>query len=115
MDWTIKPYGEANHPPVVRLNHPDRITVKSGGSINLDAYGSSDPDGDSISYLWFHYPEAGTYKTLVTTGGAENFDRFHVTAPKVEKPETLHFILRLSDKGSPSLARYKRIIVTVTP
>jgi hypothetical protein len=115
MDWATKPYTEANHPPVPRLNHPDRLTVKSGEGINLDAYGSSDPDGDSISFLWFHYPEAGTYKTLVNTGGAENFDRFNVPAPKVEKPETFHFILRLTDKGTPALTRYQRVIVTVTP
>lgn len=115
MDWTVKPYAEANHPPVPHLNHPDRLTVKSGQGINLNAYGSSDPDGDSISYLWFHYPEAGTYQELLTTGGAENADRFHVTAPKVDKEATLHFILRVTDKGTPALSRYKRIIVTVTP
>ncbi len=87
MAWCTRSYGEANHPPVPHLNHPDRITVKSGQGINLDAYGSRDPDGDSISFLWFHYPEAGSFKTLVSTGGAENVDRFNVTAPKVEKPE----------------------------
>lgn len=115
MNWTTKPYAEANHPPVPRLNHPDRITVRSGQDINLDAYGSSDPDGDSISFLWFHYPEAGSYKTLLTSGGAENADRFNVKAPQVEKPETLHFILRITDKGTPALSRYQRVIVTVTP
>lgn len=115
MDWCTRPYAEANHPPVPRLNHPDRITVKSGESFTLDAYGSSDPDGDSISYLWFHYPEAGTWREPITSGGAENADRFNVTAPKVEKPETLHFILRVTDKGTPALSRYQRIIVTVAP
>ena len=115
MDWCVKPYAEANHPPVPHLNHPEAITVKSGQGFTLDAYGSRDPDGDSISYLWFHYPEAGSYKQLITTGGAENADRFHVTAPTVQKPETLHFILRLTDKGTPALSRYQRIIVTVTP
>jgi hypothetical protein len=114
MDWTIKPYAEANHPPEPRLNHPDRITVKSGAEFTLDAYGSRDPDGDSISYLWFHYPEAGTYKELVVSGGAENADRFTVTAPKVAREVTLHFVLRVTDKGSPALSRYKRVIVTVT-
>lgn len=115
MDWTIKSYAEANHPPVPRLNHPDRLTVRSGQGITLDASGSSDPDGDSISYLWFHYPEAGAYQELLTTGGAENADRFNVTAPKVDKEVTLHFILRVTDKGTPALSRYQRVIVTVTP
>lgn len=65
----------------------------------------TNPDGDSISFLWFHYPEAGTYKELVTPDGAENADRFNVTAPKVVKSETLHFILRMTDRGTPALSR----------
>lgn len=115
MDWCVKSYREANHPPVPQLNHPEAITVKSGQGFTLDAYGSSDPDGDSIGYLWFHYPEAGTYNELITTGGAENVDRFSVTAPKVDEEATAHFILRVTDKGTPALSRYKRVIVTITP
>ena len=26
MDWTIKPYAEANHPPVPKLGHPAELT-----------------------------------------------------------------------------------------
>lgn len=115
MDWCTKSYEEANHPPVVRLNHPDHITVKSGESINLDAFGSYDPDGDSVSFLWFHYPEAGTYDGVLATGGAENFDRYNVDAPEVDEEVTAHFILKLTDKGFPALSRYKRVIVTVSP
>ncbi|EDY81380.1 conserved hypothetical protein, putative [Verrucomicrobiia bacterium DG1235] len=115
MDWSTMSYEEANHPPVVHLNHPNEITVKSGQGFSLDAYGSSDPDGDSISFLWFHYPEAGTYKTFVPHNGAENFDRVNYTAPKVEKEETMHIILKLSDKGTPALSRYARVVVTVQP
>jgi hypothetical protein len=36
-------------------------------------------------------------------------------APKVEKPETIHVIVKVTDKGTPPLSRYKRVIVTVTP
>jgi len=115
MDWCTMSYDEANHPPVPHLNHDDEITVKSGQGFTLDAYGSSDPDGDSFSYLWFHYPEVGTYKELISVGGAENVDRANYTAPKVEEETTAHFILRLTDKGSPPLSRYKRVIVTITP
>ena len=115
MDWTTKSYAEANHPPVPKLNHPNHLTVKSGQGVTLDAFGSFDPDGDSISYLWFNYPEAGTYKELITTGGAENADRFNFTAPKVDKAVTAHFILKLTDKGTPTLTRYERVIVTILP
>ncbi len=115
MDWCTQTYAEANHPPVPHLNHPAELTVKSGEQVTLDAYGSSDPDGDSISYLWFHYPEAGTYDQLITTGGAENADRFGFTAPVVDEEVTAHFILKVTDKGTPALSRYQRVIVTVTP
>lgn len=114
MDWCIKPYEEANHPPVVVLNHPEQFTVKSGEGFSLDAFNSTDPDGDNLSFLWFHYPEASSYKKIVSMG-AENVHGVYVTAPKVEKKETLHFILKLSDKGTPALTRYKRVIVTVVP
>jgi hypothetical protein len=114
MDWCTKSYKEVNHPPVPVLNHPEEITVKSGQGFNLDASNSSDPDGDNLSFLWFHYPEAGTYKKEIIAS-PENSWSMYVTAPIVDKKETLHFILKLTDKGTPSLSRYKRIIVTVLP
>jgi hypothetical protein len=46
---------------------------------------------------------------------AENMPQLDLVAPKVDKPETVHFILKVTDKGSPPLSRYKRIIVTITP
>ncbi|MFC1688372.1 nucleoside hydrolase-like domain-containing protein [Pseudomonadota bacterium] len=115
MDWCTLSYEEANHPPIPHLNHPEEIAVKSGQGFTLDAYGSSDPDGDSISYLWFHYPEAGTYREAISVEGAENADRANFTAPNVDEEVTAHFILKLTDKGSPSLSRYKRVIVTIEP
>jgi len=41
--------------------------------------------------------------------------RFWLRPPQVEKQEKLHFILKLIDKGTPALSRYKRVIVTVLP
>ena len=114
MDWCVKPYAEANHPPVVKLDQPDQLTVKAGQGFDLDASSSIDPDGDNLSFLWFHYPEAGSYKKKVETS-AENVHGVFVTAPKVNQKETLHFIVKVTDKGTPSLTRYKRVIVTVLP
>lgn len=115
MDWTMKPFEEANHPPVPVLDLPDTFTVNSGQGFGLGAHQTADPDGDSLSYFWFHYPEAGTYQAAVSINGAENGEGVWVTAPVVDRPETLHFILRVTDKGSPPLSRYKRVIVTVVP
>jgi len=113
MDWTTKSYQEANHPPVVVLDQPAAITVRSGKHFGLSAH-ATDPDGDSLTYYWFQYPEAGSYKGPVEMS-AEDTPGVYLAAPKVNKPETIHFILRVTDKGSPPLSRYKRVVVTVTP
>jgi len=115
MDWCTMSYEDANHPPVPVLIHPDEITVTTGESFELDAFDSTDPDGDNIGFLWFNYPEAGTYKKLINVNGAENIHKVGYTAPEVEKQETAHFILKLTDKGEPQLTRYKRVIVTILP
>ena len=115
MDWCTKSYREANHPPVPVLGNPDKITVKSGEGFGLDAGNSTDPDGDNLSYLWFNYPEASSYKKYIKIEGAENAHSAYLIAPDVEKTETAHFILKVTDKGSPPLSRYKRVIVTILP
>jgi hypothetical protein len=115
MDWCTKSYEEANHPPAPVLRHPEQITVKSGEGFSLDASGSTDPDGDSLSFLWFNYPEAGALEEEVKVDGAENAHGAYIKAPEVEKMETIHFILKITDKGEPPLSRYKRIIVNIEP
>jgi hypothetical protein len=115
MDWCEKTFEEANHAPAPVLSHPEEITVKSGETFTLDAFGSTDPDGDSFSFLWFNYPEAGTHKKPIKVNGAENVHRAHFTAPNVDKEETAHFILKITDKGTPPLSSYKRVIVTIKP
>lgn len=115
MDWTVKPYAEANHPPIVRLES-SKLTVRSGERLELNAQGSTDPDGDSLSYFWFQYREAGTYAGDVSLGQRARLGAIRdVTAPKVANPETVHFIVAVTDKGIPALTRYGRIIVTVLP
>ncbi|MFX0557776.1 nucleoside hydrolase-like domain-containing protein [Maribacter sp. CXY002] len=116
MDWTTQSYEEANHPPVPALGHTEEITVTSGEIFGLDASGTTDPDGDSLSYLWFQYPEVGTYNKEIKHGLSDNLYFVHtIKAPEVDKTETLHFILKVTDKGMPALSRYKRVIVTVQP
>lgn len=115
MDWCTSAYEAANHPPVPALNHPTELTVASGATINLDAAMTTDPDGDSLSFLWFNYPEAGTLKEEVEVSQPGNTPAAWARLPDVDETKTAHFILRVTDKGSPPLSRYKRIIVTITP
>lgn len=115
MDWTVKSPKEANHPPVVRLPHPDRMTVRSGDSVSLSALGTTDPDGDSLSYHWFQYPEAGIYAGKIEMWGAENLYARGFTAPSVDRPSEVHFILKVTDKGAPALTRYRRVVVSIVP
>jgi hypothetical protein len=115
MDWTLRARGDANHAPVPALRHANTLTVKSGSRLVLDATGSTDPDGDSLSFRWYHYPEAGSWKTPIKLEHADNLHRRGFVAPTVARPETAHFILEVTDKGTPALTRYQRVIVTLLP
>jgi hypothetical protein len=123
MDWTIRPYAQANHPPVPKLAHAQELSARPGDRVNLSAEGSADPDGDALSYEWFHYGEPGTFTIADGRTGqplaVHGFDQprasFTVPAQRVMPPGTgtLHIILAVTDHGTPRLTRYRRVIVTV--
>lgn len=123
MDWTVKTFKEANHPPVPKLAHAARLTVKPGDRVELSAEGTTDPDGDAVSYEWFYYHEAGTFPMSNARTGQpleiKNFDQqkawFVVPTGRVMAPGTgeMHLILRVTDHGTPRLTRYQRVIVDV--
>jgi hypothetical protein len=121
MDWTVRPYAEANHPPVPRLGHADRFSARSGQRVDLAAEGCTDPDGDALSYEWLPYLEPSSLALSNSRTGAplriEDASRpaAHFAAPAVAKPETTHVILAVTDRGRPPLTRYRRVIVTVHP
>lgn len=64
--------------------------------------------------VWWQYKEAGTYNGYVNLTAVERNKAVFV-APRVDKPETIHLILEVTDKGSPALTAYARAIITVVP
>lgn len=115
MDWTIaKNYADANHPPVVSLNHPNEIKVKSGEKVILSGK-ASDPDNNSMTYNWLYYKEVGTLNASRFVLGNTKNQEINFIAPIVNSPKTMHFICEVTDNGTPNLTRYQRVIVIINP
>lgn len=117
IDWCVKPYKDANHPPVATLNHLNKLTAKSGDQVILSADRSKDPDGNNLSYQWIYYREPGTFETSRLPLEIKDYEQKNASfiAPIVSKPETIHIILAVTDDGKPALTRYQRVIITVFP
>ncbi len=134
MDWTIQDLAHANHNPKVVVNgqggsEPIQLEMKLGDTVTLDVAGTTDPDGNKLTYNWFVYLEAG----LTGMNGADveiagNGDTaVQVTAKSSCRAAWLkglvpcrgdgvvHVILAVSDDGQPRLTQYRRAIVTVKP
>ena len=61
-DWCVAGnYSEANHLPIVKVEEGIDITADAGEAIALHA-AAEDPDGDEVTYRWYHYPYGDTYE-----------------------------------------------------
>jgi len=112
-DWCVKNYKQANHPPLVNQPHDIDLEVTPGEAVKLSVKGSTDPDGDQLSYRWWHYKEPGSYKGSVKILNADQPEA-SFTAPKTPtRGKTAHVICEVTDSGTPPLTRYQRVIVTL--
>jgi hypothetical protein len=111
-DWCVKPYREANHPPIVMLAGPADVEAAPGATVTLDVSGSGDPDGDRLHFSWWQYRDPGTYKGNVAIQNAGK-GLASVVIPNDARPgDTIHLIAEVTDGGKPPLTRYARVIVT---
>ena len=118
MDWCgADAFEKANHNPVAAFQgDKSKAVVKmravSGQRVNLSAAGTHDPDGSGVSYRWFTYKEAGTFRGDIRIEDGASPEAWFL-APQVNEPVALHVILEVWDDGQPRLCAYRRIIVTV--
>jgi hypothetical protein len=114
MDWCVQPRAKANHPPRVLLNGDASqqiltIDAPAGKKVQLSAEGTADPDDDELTYEWFAYLEAGTYRGRLDLQANAPDIRFEVPPDAVGK--TIHLIVAVRDRGAPPLARYRRAVL----
>ncbi len=120
VHWGTKTYGEANHPPMVKIDKVENsketvIPLKVGAILHLDASDSYDPDGDGIHFNWYFYKEAGTAGSSLPrlrNGGNSEVVELEISN-KAKQGETYHLILELKDNKENPLTAYKRIIIKV--
>lgn len=61
-DWCIASnYEDANHAPTVTVQEGIDLTATPGQTLTLHA-SAQDPDGDQVTFRWWHYFEADTYE-----------------------------------------------------
>ena len=146
MAWTVLPRAAANHNPDVVVNGaagtaPIHLDAHVGTRVALDASATRDPDGHTLSFRWWYYPEAGTGipgLPVLTASPARPASVTNASPPAARGereparvrleheasaqasvvpllPGTAHVILEVTDDGTPRLTSYRRVILSVAP
>jgi len=82
--------------------------------VTLDGSGTSDPDGNGLSYEWITYPEAGTYEADIAITDPGNVT-MTVAIPADAASTEVHILFVVHDNGAPPLAAYRRAVIRVHP
>lgn len=114
--WEQNDFSSANHAPIAAFNRNKSskftyISAKPGEIVKLNAKGSSDPDGDKLSYQWWHYNEADSYNGEIIIKNSDTIDASFIL-PEDIKDNNIHIILEVKDDGDPILTSYHRIIIS---
>lgn len=111
LDWCVQPVRGANHPPRVEVTGARVRRLAPGAPLTLSAAGTTDPDGDGLTFVWEVYPEPGRGDVRLSLEGADQ-PEVTATAPSGSQGE-VHMLLTVRDDGEPPLARYARVVLRV--
>ena len=79
----------------------------------MSAEKSSAPDNDKLSYHWWIYPEAGSYKGTVAIESDRELNAA-IVIPDDAAGKQIHLILEVKDNSEvASLFDYRRVVVNV--
>jgi hypothetical protein len=117
MDWCVLSPDEVNHAPTAVLNDDVSCVILTGkakprSTVRLSAVGSSDQDGDSLSYRWWVYREPSTYSAPVHIEGDDQTIAI-LQVPQDARGKTIHVVLEVTDDGTPPLTSYRRSVLGV--
>jgi hypothetical protein len=112
-DWCVESYENANHPPLVKLDHALDLNAKPGETVQLSAKGTTDPDKDSLNFRWWQYTEADTYQGSVEIKDATKKQASFKVPGDAGPENTIHIICEVTDSGTPQLTRYQRVVVLI--
>lgn len=113
LDWCVRPVGEANHPPVVRIEGERLRSAAPGSEVRLDAGDRTDPDGNRLNFAWSIYPQVPGGEPIVIEGQGSKQARLRI--PPSYAGRSIPVLLTVTDDGRPRLTRYSRVLVSVSP
>lgn len=112
-DWCVMPYEKANHSPVVTIKGSQYRKAKAGETIRINASRSSDPDGDELSFKWWEYTVADSYRGEIDLS-SEKSSVIKIQIPEdAESGDEIHIVCEVQDSGTPVLTRYARTVIVI--
>ncbi|MGN0972305.1 MAG: nucleoside hydrolase-like domain-containing protein [Aristaeellaceae bacterium] len=112
INWTIKPYEECNHEPVVQIEEGLDFNADKGETVTLTVK-TYDPDGDDVAVKFWQYDDADTI--FVPVEMTVDGNTATITVPEnALYNDTIHIIVEATDNDEIPLTRYQRAIITVT-
>ncbi len=111
-NWSVNDYYHSNHRPKVNVVGGLNREVAAGSKVILNASGTTDPDGNDLTYKWWQYADVGNVNSQVSISNSTSEDSASFIVPN-EVGKELHIILTITDNGSPNLEAYARIIFKI--